>query len=1147
MVTSAQLPKPGVKVIQKLRTVTPTVLSPSLVPVIIGAAKQTLELLKVSATGARTLNNDANVLLPATLVALPAPSGLHGYVYTGLDGKVLNIGVNGVTLATVTFSDTTSYSLTPATVVSQVNAALVAAGVTSLVAFTHSDHQWAISTLERGDFAEIEIEAGTDTEVTAAFGFVIDQPVFGFSLYHQYSLNVPQLSFPDPNNNLSQLSIESSTIRVFFGISASNVLEARTDAAVLRFGEVNSAAATAAGSVNLTTTYPTTLPGKTIILSVDGTQQTYTFGTAASVTGNVNLVDTPTLPTNETLNFTVDALAPVAFTFSSETPLSAIVSAINLAAGGITVASIGGVGNKFLVMSSVTTGSTSRIQITGGSALALLGLTVTDVYGTGLPVPANQSALLSALNNATTGFTGVTASVGGSNGLVFTHDTGGNEHSIVVGAGTANAALGIAEATYNGVSISAVDDGDGNAVTSILDFPGYDFTLTVATAAVLESSTALGTVLDSTTLIVSDGQAPRTVTFQSAGTIGAVVTQINAVCGAAVGGRLVASNSSGKLKLTSLDLGIDGRITILGGTALATLDPGGTPTLIAGASVYGDAAAPVAGDEVWVDGVLLGTVTKVAPGGDASRLKINQYVTISTNVGTHFFIVAKKLTNTTSTSTRPCPELVVNLDGSIYIKFDAVRDFTGAPVAGAVPLYITYRALRLDYSPRAQSPGLIKLQGASAVIANMQPITTENPLGLGMYFAALNAPGIQIDGIGVTEISDAEPYGTLNGFQEAVDYLKAFEVYALAPLTHDTQNVGLIMHTHVTEMSAPEKRGERILLMSPEMPTRAADRLVSSGNGDATTSTSFDTKVPNIPTFIQAAGISPVGTIPTSEGLFLEIDGDSKKYSISSVASGIIYIRTSFATGENDDSFYSTTALTLPIIGALFSVKVRGAALVTPTGLFDKDAAATAISTIAAGFNDRRVWLVWPNQVKTTILGVEQLIESFYAVAGIAGMIGQYSPSQSFTNYPMVGMSGVVNSTDFFTSEQLDMMAANGVYILYQEGEGAAVVSRMALTTDPSSIESRTDIVTKVLDYTAKTLRQTLRSFMGLYNISQGFIDSLNTVIEAVGAKLIEQRILNDFQPGQITQDLTETDQLLVEITVAPPIPCNYLSITLVV
>lgn len=742
---------------------------------------------------------------------------------------------------------------------------------------------------------------------------------------------------------------------------------------------------------------------------------------------------------------------------------------------------------------------------------------------------------------------GFTATVGGSNGIVITSNNAGPNYSIQVAAtGGGQAKLGMTVETVAGYRIEAVDDGNGDAVTSLLEFDSYNFTA-AATAAEVTGSAATTTPSAGETLILSDGGQPQTVVFAGTETTAALMaTAINAIVSPSAGGKITASDSAGALKLTHSDSGDESVIKVLGGTALGSVDPGVTPTIFAGAEVRGTPFPVLAGDELYLDGVFYASVSQVAPGGLTSRLRIDRYVPISTDVGRRFWVQAKNL----PAANRPTPDLVVDSSGNVTIKHSVLRDTTGAAVTVKAPLYLIYTAVRRDVTSSAANPGLLKFSDTATLEAALNPISTDNPLGLALFFALLNATGAEVMGLGVDEVTDDAPYGTVEAYTRAAEYLEAFEVYALAPLTHDS-TVAQVFLSHVTFMSEPENKGERIVLFNPEVPTNYLDTLVASGtNGDALSTTTFDTKVASLAALVQNAGVSPIGTIPVSEGLYLDIADDDKKYSIKEISGAQITLRTTpadFASGENDDDYYAETPLTLPIISTTFSIKVRGAELVTSTGQPDKTAIASTVQLMGQSFKNRRFWMTFPDKCAATLGGVEQIIEGFYMNAGIVGMIARQPPQQSFTNFPMTGYTRVLGSNDTYSERQLNVMAAGGAYIVIQVGQGTPLFSRMALTTDMTSIETRTDSITKVVDFTAKFLRRSLQSFIGRFNISQGFLDSLGSVIQGVLGFLVESGVLIGGTLNNIIQDEDAPDTVLIDITLDVPYPCNYIRLTLVV
>lgn len=1042
---AAELPRPGVEVVQVVRTVTPSVVTPTLVPCVIGVARQVVDLLEPDGSGAKQLNSDSLIQLPAFFNAKAAPGSLA--VYTGLDGLQLVFSVDNGPNVTVLLSDPLTTGLSPATVVSQVTNALAAAGVTSAVAETFSSTQWRLRTLATGQFESLYIDPTTSATVLTAFGLGAGKTYAGVGGYQQYETIVPITNFPDPRGNLKELVIEPASVRAFLAMAASNFIEASRTSAFLRSGSV-AVSAVITGTVDLSgLTYASGVTGRTLILTIDN-------------------------------------------------------------------------------------GLPQTLNASGASS--------------------SQALFLAELNSTLTG--AVITADPSTHHLIITSNGIGAASKIVIGAGTLNAVVGLTAAASNtGTSIAVIDDGNGDNFSALLQFAGYDFTA-APTAAVVIGTVAINGLsfpssLANKSLVISDGQAPQTVTFASAvADETAVLAAINAVLGTATGGRITATvNGSHFLVLTSSKLGSDSLIQIVGGTAVTTLG-------LTVSSTQGALGVAMSGDELFIDGTSIGIITQVAPGGQTNVLKINSQKAIVPNLGRYWYINAHNLTGVGS---RPTPQLTVAPNGAAIIKYGVLRDTNGGftdPNQAKAPLYVSYTAIRKDLSPSAKNPGLVNIDSQTTLESVMSPITVQNPLALGLFFALVNAPGVQVTGIGVDAVTADAPFGTVEAYNRAAEFLEAYEVYALAPMTND-QTVAQVFNTHVDFMSEPGQKGERIALFNSEQPTHKLDTLVGSGvngNGSGSDGLHFDTGIPNLAALLLNKGINPVGTIATTLGVFLDIASDSKAYSISAVSGSIITVRTTFAAGDNTDAFYSTTGLNVAPLPSLliqetFAIRIRGAALVLTDGSPDKPSIASTYSALSQSFGNRRFWHTMPDTAAATISGVEQVINGFYMNAAIAGMIGQQPPQQSFTNFPMTGFTRVIGSNQYFSESQMNIMAAGGTYIIVQDTPSAPLIARMALTTDMTSVESRTDSITKVVDFTAKFLRRGLKNFIGRFNITQAFLDQLTTVISGLGGYLVEVGVLIGFNLNNLVQDEDNPDTVLVDVLIDPPYPCNYIRITLVI
>lgn len=508
--------------------------------------------------------------------------------------------------------------------------------------------------------------------------------------------------------------------------------------------------------------------------------------------------------------------------------------------------------------------------------------------------------------------------------------------------------------------------------------------------------------------------------------------------------------------------------------------------------------------------------------------------------------------NDTATGTgRPSPDFYVDNTGSVVLGAEILRSqLTGIPFnPGTADLYIQYRGVRKDVSPLAAEPGLLRIDGVTTLENVLAPINSDNPLALGVFFALVNAAGLEVAALGVDAISAAEPFGTVVAFTRAAEFLESEEVYAIAPLTHN-EDVAGVFKSHVELMAGAEQKGERILFICPEMPARRVDRVIASGLSGGTTATpgQFVCDVNPTPGLV-SAGFDALD-LAVGDNVFLEVevDGTTRRYSLESVNGVLATVRTTFAANENTDAFFSVATLNETLINADWSIKVRGTELlIAGSSLPDKTAIAETVAAKANAYLQRRLYYVHPDTVTASVGGTDETLPGFYLCAGIAGMVAKYPPQQGFTNLAMVGFTGVVGSGDYFSNSQLNKIAGGGVYIVHQESEGTPLTCRHQLSTNITTIETRELSITKVVDFCAKVLRTGLRNFIGQFNITQPFLDTLSTAIQGMLSFLVENGIIIGGELNNLIQSKEEPDVVLVDVTLDVPYPCNYIRLTLVI
>lgn len=1238
---TAELPRPGVEVIQEFRAASPTILRPTLVPFVCGPAKEIVEVTNTDGT----LNSSAKLdsayeQLPRVVsqTSFPSPrdnisevdveeasiktffqfggslrqlerdpgeSFLVGfnhatraairsnYFVTGtglaLNGKILVLAIDVTARAnrtkdvTVTFSSSGG-NLTPAQIVSQINTAVGAEVASQVVIGSNSRIQ--IASTKYGAGSSVTVRAGGSANT-----------IFGFSdAAVEYRVEGSGFRAQDQNNNTTLSPwVEWSKGSYQVDGTHTNSLPTYDDTvptAAVGFGFIDSSGTFSASYVQGSTTF--TNAG----LDLKVGDEFVADGALPNTSAVIMKVEAARfkLGTVNTKLSVVDDDGNVVSAVYDASNVSTLFAATPFAPRYAWFMAKGLTGNDAATAATLT-GTTEGTDATtatvtaagvpaGSSPYALAGLTLDvtvtvdgeeqdtqTVTFTGGPF-ADLSAIFTAINAQAEGFF-AHADDGGTKVCLSTDLTGATQSIVLKSTSTALTALGFATGADITASGTDVEFKDIAPVLLSADHT-FPFTAVVGETLVVQLSADGGGTWTTTRTFTHASVGPHA---NIAALLGAINTAANWDGGSLptqftitnVGNKLriesastgslaalrigsastgIGATTNGELQFTSLQEDV-GEENLNGQTLKFKLNDRAktyevlftSDSLVDAVEAINEAVGwPVASAEdaqLVLTSTLKGYASKVEIVDDATSAKANAAIGFGSG------------NRTASGTGRPNPDFSVDVSGNVVLGAEILRSqLTGEPFApGNSDIYVQYTGLRKDVSPLASDPGLLRISDVTTLSTVLSPINSDNPLALGMFFMLLNAPGLECAGMGVDEATAAAPEGTLEAYTRVANFIESEEVYAIAPLTHDVL-VHQMFKAHVETMSGPEQKGERILFVNAEMPTRAVDDVVASGLSAESTATSNQVTVDVNPTpGLTDRGLNPLD-LTYDDQVFMEItvDGTLRRYLLSTVNGTQVNFQTTFEDGENEDDFFSTTTLTESVVNADWSVKVRGAELLLAgSTLMDKPAVAETVAVNSATYAQRRMYNVFPDKVKASISGTEEVLPGYYACAGAAGMVARFPPQQGFTNLPMTGFTGVVGSNDMFSTKQLNVMAGGGTYILVQEGEGSAVTCRHQLSTNLTSIETRELSITKVVDYVAKFLRTALRNFIGTFNITQPFLDTLSTVIQAMLGFLVENGIILGGDLNNLIQSKESPDTVMVDVTLDVPYPCNYIRLTLVI
>jgi len=219
------------------------------------------------------------------------------------------------------------------------------------------------------------------------------------------------------------------------------------------------------------------------------------------------------------------------------------------------------------------------------------------------------------------------------------------------------------------------------------------------------------------------------------------------------------------------------------------------------------------------------------------------------------------------------------------------------------------------------------------------------------------------------------------------------------------------------------------------------------------------------------------------------------------------------------------------------------------------DAQANFIATYAQSIGNRRMILVWPDVCVVSVANENTNVPGFFLGSAIVALTTGLPSQQGFTNLSLTGYVGVMNSSIYFSDDQLDVIASGGVMIVAQDVLNQTIpYIRHQLTTDRSSILFQEYSVTKNVDFISYFIVVNSSQYTGKYNIYEGLFDDV---------KLNSQRIITFLRDktkfpfiggvilsGSLTslvQDPVNIDTVDQVYSMNVPIPLNNLDITLIV
>lgn len=225
----------------------------------------------------------------------------------------------------------------------------------------------------------------------------------------------------------------------------------------------------------------------------------------------------------------------------------------------------------------------------------------------------------------------------------------------------------------------------------------------------------------------------------------------------------------------------------------------------------------------------------------------------------------------------------------------------------------------------------------------------------------------------------------------------------------------------------------------------------------------------------------------------------------------------------------------------------------------------TNMLSVAQGFASKRILLTYPSSVDVDGLTDGSLTRStptvpatadhqpgYYLSCCVGGQTAGQPSQQGFTNFPINGISRVYGSSDYFTEEQLTDLSNGGVYVFVQDTPSGLPYTIHEVTTDVVSLETGEYMAVKNLDLISMTYLDTLRPFIGTWNINDHTIRTIKGSCESVGSTLRARYVPKIGAPlisatvDSVEQSDLSDDRIEVYVSVVQPMTLNVIGLHLV-
>jgi hypothetical protein len=212
---------------------------------------------------------------------------------------------------------------------------------------------------------------------------------------------------------------------------------------------------------------------------------------------------------------------------------------------------------------------------------------------------------------------------------------------------------------------------------------------------------------------------------------------------------------------------------------------------------------------------------------------------------------------------------------------------------------------------------------------------------------------------------------------------------------------------------------------------------------------------------------------------------------------------------------------------------------------FPINTSPTAAQTYAKSIASERMIAVYPDGAITTFtdaLGnsTEYLVDGAFLAAALAGrdVSPAFDVAEPITKKPIVGFTRLFRNLDSVTSAQT---ANAGITLIEEVASGMDI--KFGLTTDISSVLTRTPSVIRTKDFVQRGVRSILTPYIGTKLLVQR-VSEIESTITSYLASLQTAQIITAFANVTAAQDAADPTIINVSASYSPVFPLLWIVIT---